>query len=344
MLNIPKEPYMPWQVNESEYPQNGIFTEQAEFMIRYAILAPSAHNTQPWKFKIENQCILILPDLDRIPPYADRAHREAYISLGCALGNLEVSAIHFGFLPTITYLPEDDLNNVAVRINLEGRKIDSTLNSLFPAITKRVTNRLDWSNKDIEESVLSELNKFNIDDSIEITFISDKSTKNQITQLMVEAARFAFQDKMFKAELSKWVRSNYTKRLDGMPMFGFGMSGILSLIAPFMIRHMKPGIQAGMDKKMSENTSVFMVVSAPQDNKETWIKIGKMYEYIALASLVNGVAVAPWQGVIEYDVTGKKIKELLNCCGKPLFFARMGYFQRDVRQTPRRGVAAVLSR
>jgi hypothetical protein len=34
-------------------------------LVRYATLAASSHNTQCWKFKLEEQLISILPDLER---------------------------------------------------------------------------------------------------------------------------------------------------------------------------------------------------------------------------------------------------------------------------------------
>ena len=36
-------------------------------LVRYATLAPSSHNTQCWKFGLQEQAITILPDLTRPP-------------------------------------------------------------------------------------------------------------------------------------------------------------------------------------------------------------------------------------------------------------------------------------
>jgi len=80
--------------------------DKAEFLIRYAILAPNSHNTQPWRFEITKESIQLLPDLERSLYYSDRENRELYISLGCALGNLLVAADYFGFNVRIEYLPE----------------------------------------------------------------------------------------------------------------------------------------------------------------------------------------------------------------------------------------------
>ena len=53
-------------------------------LVRYATLAPSSHNTQCWKFRIEEQAISILPDLTRRRPAVDPDDHHLFVSLGGA--------------------------------------------------------------------------------------------------------------------------------------------------------------------------------------------------------------------------------------------------------------------
>jgi len=39
-----------------------------EELIQNAIKAPSGHNTQPWKFRVEENAIIIYPDYERTLP------------------------------------------------------------------------------------------------------------------------------------------------------------------------------------------------------------------------------------------------------------------------------------
>jgi len=57
----------PWQVSERDFPREGSWssTEKMKFLLRYAILAPSSHNSQPWKFRIPDSEINIFADKDR---------------------------------------------------------------------------------------------------------------------------------------------------------------------------------------------------------------------------------------------------------------------------------------
>ncbi|MBU4293649.1 MAG: hypothetical protein KJ770_06330 [Actinobacteria bacterium] len=87
----------PWQINERDFPREGSPIEKLKFLLRYAILAPSSHNSQPWKFHIRDREIDIFTDKDRWLKVADAGQRELYISVGCALENLLIAVEHFGY-------------------------------------------------------------------------------------------------------------------------------------------------------------------------------------------------------------------------------------------------------
>ena len=57
-------------------------------LVRYATLAVSSHNTQPWIFKLETNRIQVLPDLSRRCPAVDPDDHHLHASLGCATDNL----------------------------------------------------------------------------------------------------------------------------------------------------------------------------------------------------------------------------------------------------------------
>ena len=47
----------PWAVAEADYPQGAGARERVRFLLRYAILAPSGHNTQPWLFRTSGDVV-----------------------------------------------------------------------------------------------------------------------------------------------------------------------------------------------------------------------------------------------------------------------------------------------
>ncbi len=61
-------------------------------IVRYATLAANGHNTQPWRFRLFDRAIHILPDFTRRTPAVDPDDHHLYASLGCAAENLALAA------------------------------------------------------------------------------------------------------------------------------------------------------------------------------------------------------------------------------------------------------------
>ena len=64
--------------------RDGDSSEKLTFLLNYAVLAPSSHNSQPWKFNVSGDEISLFADKTRWLKVADADQRELHISLGCA--------------------------------------------------------------------------------------------------------------------------------------------------------------------------------------------------------------------------------------------------------------------
>ena len=111
-----------WNVKETDFPKHGSLSEKSHFLLRYAILAPSGHNTQPWLFKIvgNNNIIEVYADRSRALPLVDPDDRELIISCGAALYHLRLAANHFGIADEVQLLPDNSNNpDLLARISLK---------------------------------------------------------------------------------------------------------------------------------------------------------------------------------------------------------------------------------
>ena len=75
-------------------------------ILESATLAPSSHNTQPWRFELGETGISLFADRLRALPVNDPDDRELTISCGCALFNLRIAAAHAGFNTECQLLPD----------------------------------------------------------------------------------------------------------------------------------------------------------------------------------------------------------------------------------------------
>lgn len=55
-----KSNYEAWDVDVKEFPKHGSIEDQLIFLLHYAILDPSSHNSQPWQFNNNGPLMQIL--------------------------------------------------------------------------------------------------------------------------------------------------------------------------------------------------------------------------------------------------------------------------------------------
>lgn len=127
----------------------------AELLVYYATIAPSSHNTQPWHFEWTGDQLRVYPDLTRWLPVADADRRELYISVGCALENLQLTAQMFRYRSNITYFPDPNrLDWVAtVRLIKDPTLHDEESIDLFAHVMSRRTYHHAYREQPVEESV-----------------------------------------------------------------------------------------------------------------------------------------------------------------------------------------------
>jgi hypothetical protein len=105
-------------------------TALSQELVRYATLAPSSHNTQCWKFKIEDQTITVLPDMSRRCPAVDPDDHHLFISMGCATENLVQAALAHGLQAEVRFDPARDATHITLT------KVPALATPLFNAMVE----------------------------------------------------------------------------------------------------------------------------------------------------------------------------------------------------------------
>src|ERR1700712_430673 len=90
----------------------GISAQEVKTVLQAASLAPSLHNSQPWRFRLLADRIELHMDLGRRLPGADPEDRELRLACGAALLNLRLALQGLGIRPSVTLLPPST-NSVA---------------------------------------------------------------------------------------------------------------------------------------------------------------------------------------------------------------------------------------
>ena len=332
----------PWQVKPSDFPEESSMHDKSEFMLRYALLASSFYNTQPWQFEINDKAdeIYIYADSSRWLKVADPDKRELYISLGCALENLLITIDYFGFgHRSVAYFPEGEKNEQAVRIRL-GVASESTVprpKHLFSAISHRDTFiNNDFKNKPVSgvdlQSTLGFVSEHVYVDTdmtyrVEVETIDDLEYKNELVRFVHDSDIILFSDPEFRNELTdlESVSQNYNPWLS---------EELKSLNTD-----METGSKIGQkESEIIANAPLFGVLTSNVDNPTSAVKVGQVFERIALEASLHGIGIYPIFQMLEIPEMKMSLEEMLpDLKGIPQLVFAMGYVEQEpkMQMTPR---------
>ncbi len=322
-----------WDVKESDYPSNGSGEEKLAFLLNYAILAPSSHNSQPWKFNVSGNEIRLYADRTRWLGVADADQRELHISLGCALENLLVATEHFGYSYNVTYFPgEEDLVAV-VKLAPATNGQPSRDPRLFDAILTRHTNRKPYEDRAIPKSALHMLWNRSADDDIKIYLISDPKIINEFGALVVRADKIQYGDPNYRSELGYWLGQGV-----------LGPTGIQAKVAQLYVVLLDAGSdQTKKDAELVNSTPVLGFISSRENDRTSQVRVGQLFERVWLAAEAEGLRLHPMSQALEVPETKSALAEMVPENGLYLQQTfRLGYAEVEEGHTPRRPVADVI--
>ena len=356
-MSLSESEFQAWNVSERQFPKDGTKTEQLKFLLNYAILAPSSHNTQPWLFKIIGDNVIELyADRTRGLPLVDPMDRALTISCGAALSHLLIAIRHFRYAYELKLFPDSNSKDLMSRIivadSIKGPNTEES--ALFEAITKRRTNRLGFEDRELEDSLISRLKTVVITDEDEtveggkeitvwLHITKEEEEKNSLADLIAEGDRIQLSDKRFRRELASWIHSNRSHSKDGMPGYAFGYNDIMSHMGPFVLRTFDIGKgQAAKDRQLAAGSPTLAVLGTTSDEPMAWLKTGIVLSRMLLAAQSENVWSSFLNQPIEVPELRPKVQELVKEeKGFPQIMLRMGY-GKDIKPTPRRSVEDVL--
>ncbi|HKG27244.1 MAG TPA: hypothetical protein VKB09_16450, partial [Thermomicrobiales bacterium] len=148
----------PWTVAAEPVPAIDALADVFRWAVSYAVLAPSGHNTQPWRFRLEDDAIELHADRTRALPVVDPDDRELTIACGAALLHLRLALEHAGILHEIELLPDGADVDLLARVRVVSFfPAQPEEDALFAAIPLRRTNRQPFDDRPLPVALASTL-------------------------------------------------------------------------------------------------------------------------------------------------------------------------------------------
>ncbi|MFZ2492425.1 MAG: nitroreductase [Thermoanaerobaculia bacterium] len=341
-MSRPKDPRKaPWRIDETDFFEIESEYGQKEFLLRYAVLAPSGHNTQPWSFRITEYGIEVFADYSRRLPVADPTDRELLISVGAAIANLRVAAAHFGFESAVLYQDQPDESLPVALLTLrETCNPDESLRDLFPSVLQRHTSHAPFKSRGIDPEQLTPLCDF-VDAHPEVLRFIVPQERSRAAELVTEADRILMADPKWRGELAAWVRSNEGTATDGICADAFGIPGPISALAPWLIRTLDMGASRAKEDASAIDQATGLIVVTANDERSSLIAAGVTLELLLLLLTGLGMHYSFMNQPIEVPALRQELWSLIRSPRAPQLLLRIGYAATEARPMPRRSVEDV---
>lgn len=325
-----------------EFPLTGSADDKLRAAVKYAVLAPSSHNAQPWLFRVAAGALELYADRSRGLPVVDPKDRELIIGCGAALFNLEVGLRHFGNRPVISLFPDAGNPDLLARVSLDGQlEVTDEEHALFDAIRRRRTYRLPFAPRAVERRLLATLEVAAVHHGAWLKVFDGEEARLALADLVAEGDRRQMADRRFRRELAVWMHPNRSRSHDGIPGYAFGFGDLMAAAGPLVVRTFDVGEgRAARDRELALGSPVLAVLGTAGDGQREWLAAGQALERMLLRAAVEGVGASYLNQPIEVPELRFDVQVLTGYMGYPQLLLRLGY-DGEGKATPRRPVEEV---
>jgi hypothetical protein len=280
-------------------------------LVRYATLAPSSHNTQCWRFRLQGKLITIEPDLSRRCPVVDPDDHHMFVSLGCAIENLSHAALASGLQANANFDPG---GSGAVAVTLEATR--AVASPLFQAIPERQCTRGDYDGKPLSTEELNLLGQAGSGNGVRVMLLTERTAMEMVLEYVVSANTTQMNDPAFIEELKSWIRFSSDEAIeigDGLFAGASGNPEMPHWLGSLMMgMFFTPKSENERYVRQIRNSAGIAVFVSDVADKAHWVETGRCYERFALQATALGIRNALLNQPVEVSAV------------RPQFAAAMG--------------------
>lgn len=310
-----------------------------------AVMAPSSHNTQPWRFRISGTTLDLLADTRRQLTVIDRERRQLVQSCGCALFNARVAIRAMGYEDEVTVMfVDNEIPEHLASIHLGNLHVATEVDrKLMGAIGCRATNRRAFLPRPIPNEDIDVLATAAKAEGATLARLAPVQ-KSALAALIEEADHEQFADPKFREELSRWLVPQGSHRKDGIPFVEKEYGSTLPFSLVRALRSPTLGDVFGLlEETLVRGAPAVIVLGTQRDDVASWLACGQALEAVLLHATARGLSAAFLNQVLEIPTLRARVAEIAPEVGFPHMVLRIGVPAEPIeRRAPRRNVADVI--
>lgn len=259
-----------------------------EELVRMATLAANSHNTQPWKFRLADEKVSILPDFSRRTAVVDPDDHHLFVSLGCATENLVVAGAALGRGSEVVIGA-----GAEPHIDISLSTAQPIRQEMYQAIPQRQSTRSIYDGQPISSADMGLLAAAAREEGVSVLFFTEPADRDAILEFVVQGNGAQMDDPAFVQELRHWLRFSPANAIET----GDGLFGACSG-NPVLPDWIGPRLFSMVFRKTAENdkyrdqirsSAGIAVFVGDRADPDHWIRVGRSFQRFALQATALGI-------------------------------------------------------
>lgn len=298
-------------------------------VVAAATLAPSTHNSQPWRFVATGDGVQLWADRSRALPVVDPAGRALHLSCGAALLLGELAARAHGVGCTTVLLPDpaepDHLGDW--RFGRESTAGADDLR-LASAITARHTDRRPFDARPVPAELVHRLAAAVQAEGCWLSAVDDPDRAASVAVALAHADEALLADPAYLEELRRWT-GRKPDAPDGIPS-GAAID-LATRGSTYRLRDLDPAHSGTAaqhepaDLPPPAEHPLLVVLGTDADWPLDWLRAGRALGRLLLTAVTEGLAASPMTQALEVADTRARLTRDLGLVGHPQMILRIGY-------------------
>jgi nitroreductase len=325
-----------------------------------AILAPSPHNAQPWRFGVAPGRVDLFADRSRSTGAVDPFARELHVGLGAALENLVLAAEANGLSPSVSLTPRGAGSAHVARVELS--RAPRRVSDLYAQIPRRHTNRYAYvADRPVPRAMLYRMSALaEAADDARLVWFTTARDRELIGELLVQATEAMVADPDQSASDYSWFRQDWDelqRRRDGITLDAAGLPDLTAALGKLLPPQSREAtgeswLRATRDRHTATAAAYGIVAVRDAADVRQQLEGGRLLERVHLWAASEELGLHHMNQLTERADRerqlglaprfGDAVSDLVPSGWQALATFRLGFPTHTARKSPRRPIEAVI--
>ncbi|AIL30024.1 MULTISPECIES: Acg family FMN-binding oxidoreductase [Mycobacteriaceae] len=289
-----------------------------ETVLSLATRAPSIHNSQPWRWQVRPDRLLLFADADRALPHADPDSRDLLLSCGAALHHAVVALASLGWRAEVHRFPDPDRPDLLAAVTMRPGLAAGSDVPLAAAIPCRRTDRRMFSAWTVPDADIAMMGARAARAGV---MLRQVQRLPELQEIVARAVRQHATDHAYLTELSTW--SGRYASLAGVPARNTPRSDPRATL-PGRVFAGPMLAQSGTGP--AEDGAAVLALGTKEDNPLSRLRAGEATSLVLLTATTLGLASCPVTEPLEIDATRSAVRDdVFGDHGHPQMLLRIGW-------------------